>query len=468
MDRPATDPGAPPGAPGGASPPSGTPFAAGGAAITSGSGSHAARLRRLLRDEVLARRIALAALLVLPPMLLASRGFADALMSLIGLLFLLTRATTSGIARPWSWTLRPWHALALLFWVWQVGVSVALGDGHQISESIVLVRLFVFLAALEEWVLAEPRARRRFGWVVLATALWVGIECWQQYLTGTDIFGYHRWGDGSLTGPMYGPRAGSTFLLLAFPAFLPVLAPLLAGRGTAARVAGGVGVVAMLATQVLIGQRMPVVLMVFGLCVAALFLPRLRLPVLVAAVVGAVLAALTPIFSPPTYAKLVVHFSQQMEHFWSTQYAQLFERAAAITAAHPWTGLGFDGFRDHCMDRIYWHNLPWFTITDPASPLGCSIHPHNYYLQVSTGAGLPGLVLFVLLGLVWLWRLGRCAGRAGGRAAGVRVGLFVVAAMTLWPIASATSLFTLPNAGWVFMALGWGLAEARAAAAPRV
>ncbi|MGH7043665.1 MAG: O-antigen ligase family protein [Acetobacteraceae bacterium] len=449
-----------------------------------------ARLCRVLRDERLARRIALAALLVLPPALLYSRGAADGLLSLIGVLFLATRVT-AGRAAPrqswtlqWSWALRPWHALALLFWAWQLGVTVALGDGHQIAEGIVLVRLFVFLAALEVWVLATPRARRWLGWVVLATALWVGIECWQQYLTGANAFGYPRWSDGALTGPMWDPRAGPTFLLVAFPAFLPVLAPRLAGRTTTARIAGIVGIVLMFATQVLIGQRMPVVLMLFGLCIAALLLPRLRLPVLVAAVAGGVLAALTPILSPPTYAKLVVHFSQQMGHFFATQYAQLFERATAMVVAHPWTGLGFDGFRDHCMDHVYWHNLPWFAVADPASPLGCNIHPHNYYLQVATGSGVPGLVLFVLLGLAWLWRLGHGAGRPGqgnqsqgnqsqgnqsrGNQSrgnpGLRVGLFVVAVMTLWPIASTTSLFTLPNAGWVFLAIGWGLAEARAAA----
>ncbi len=444
MDPSVTDPGAAP--PAGPADP----------ALSTGGG----RLPRLLRNETLGRRIALGAVLALPPVLLVGRTPADVLLSLVALLFLVSRVVTATGAARWSWALRPWHALALLLWAWQLGVSVALGNGHQIVEAAVLIRLFVFIAALEAWVLADPRARRWLGWVVLATALWVGVECWQQYLTGTNVFGVPRWADGSLTGPMHDPRAGPTFLLLAFPAFLPVLAPLLASRAVPARVAGGAGLVLMLGTQVLIGQRMPVVLMLFGLCVAAVLLPRLRMPVAVAAAAGAVLAALTPILSPPTYAKLVVHFYQQMDHFLATQYAQLFERATAMVAAHPWTGLGYDGFRDHCMDRIYWHNLPWVAVVDPASPLGCNIHPHNYYLQVATGAGLPGLGLFVLLGIAWLWRLGRGAG-----AAPRRVGLFAVAAIVLWPIASTTSLFTLPNAGWVFLMIGWGLAEARAASA---
>jgi O-antigen ligase len=428
----------------------------------AGAGSRASRMPSWLRDEPLARRIALGATLALPPMVLASRAGADALLSLVAILFLSSRITAETGPRRWSWALRPWHALALSLWAWQVAVSIALGDGHQIAESLVLLRLFVFLAALEEWVLSEPSARRWLGWVVLATGLWVGVECWQQYLTGYDMFGHPRWGDGSLTGPLYKPRAGPTLVLLAFPAFLPLLLRLLGSRRAALRAAGLAGVVLMAATQVLIGQRMPMVLMGFGLCVAALWSPRLRLPAAIAAGVGALLAALTAIVSPPTYAKLVVHFAQQMDHFRATQYAQLFERATVMVTAHPWLGLGFDGFRDHCMDRIYWHNLSWIAITDPASPLGCSIHPHNYYLQVATSAGLPGLALFVLLVFAWLWRLGRGAGGSG-----TRIALFTVAAIMLWPIASTTSLFTLPNAGWVFLMLGWGLAEARAAAVAR-
>ncbi|MDE2583636.1 MAG: O-antigen ligase family protein [Rhodospirillales bacterium] len=432
------------------------------AGAAAGTAGRLPRMGRLLRDEPLARRIAFGATLLLPPVLLATRAGSDALLSLVAILFLATRFAPASVGVRWSWTLRPWHALALLFWAWQVAVSVAVGDGHQIVESLVLLRLFVFLAALEGWVLAEPSARRWLGWVVLATALWVGVECWQQYLTGTNMFGDPRWGDGALTGPIYAPRAGPTFVLLAFPAFLPVLARLLGARRGVMRGAGVAGLALLAVTQVLIGQRMPMLLLVLGFGIIALWIPRLRMPVAIAIGAGVVLAALSAIVSPPTYAKLVVHFSQQMEHFRATQYADLFERAAAMVVAHPWLGLGFDGFRDHCLDHAYFHNLAWFAVADPTSPLGCSIHPHNYYLQVATGAGLPGLALFVLLAIAWLWRLGHGAG-----ASALRVGLFTAAALILWPIASTTSLFTLPNAGWSFLLIGWGLAEARAAAAAR-
>ena len=426
--------------------------------------SRAAAAWRQLRQEQLAWRVALAATLALPPMLLASRALADGLISLTALLFLAVRLAPLHGRRQLAWAGRPWHALALGFWVWQLGTSIARGDGHQITEAFVLLRLFLFIAALEDWVLVEPAPRRWFGWVVGATVLWIGIECWQQYLTGVNLFGHGRWVDGELTGPLTKPRAGPIFVQLAFPGLLAPLVALLGAPGRARRVAGGVGLALMVLTQVLIGQRMPLLLMGLGLGVVALWLPRLRLPAAIALAAGLVLAGLTIVVSPRTYHKLVVQFFRQMTHFLATQYAQLFERAAVMITAHPWFGLGFDGFRDHCLDRIYWHNLSWLAIANPASSLGCSIHPHNYYLEVATGAGLPGLALFVLLALAWLWRIGRGAAQ-GGERAGQRVGLFAGAAIILWPIASTTSLFTLPNAGCVVLVIGWGLAEARAAIA---
>ncbi len=325
-------------------------------------------------------------------------------------------------------------------------------------EALVLVRLFVFVAALENWVLAEAQARRLMGRVILVVALWVAIQCWEQYLTGTNIFGYPRWGDGSLTGPVVEPRAGATFVYLAFPAFLPWISHGIGSTRRSPRVLALVGLLLVVVTQVLIGQRMPTMLMILGLCTTALLLPRVRFPVIVAMGAGIAFAGLTAVISPPTFGKLVVHFSAQMSHFMATQYAQLFERAMVMVTVHPWLGLGFDGFRNHCLDPEYMRNLSWFAVSDAKSSLGCSIHPHNYYLLVATNAGLIGLGLFVLLGLAWLWRLGR-----GAKHSALRVALFVPAAITFWPIAGTTSLFTLPNAAWVFLMIGWGLAEARSA-----
>ncbi len=399
-------------------------------------------------------RSAVAATLLLPLALLYSRAIGDILVSSIAILFLLDRWAR----RDWAWTRSAWTRLALLFWLWVMVCTCLAGTAHAIGEGLVSLRLFLFVAALENFVLPDRDRRRQLTRVILAIAAWIVIESWQQYLFGVNIFGVPRSGDGALTGPLFGLRAGPTYVLVFFPAWLPPIMRLLGHSRAVARAGGVLLLIVGVATMVLIGQRMPTLLLVLGLGISGLLLRRFRWPMAGAVLCGALLLAATPIISPPTYAKLVLHFYQQMQHFWASQYGLLFVRAAVMLQAHPWIGLGFDGFRDNCDNPgYYFRSIAWLGLHDTGDSLGCSIHPHNYWLQIATSAGLPGLLLFGALVAVWLRGIGRGLLAAGDP---LRVALFVTVCVEFWPIASTTSLFTLPNAGWTFLMIGWGLAEA--------
>ncbi|PPQ28109.1 O-antigen ligase family protein, partial [Rhodopila globiformis] len=401
-----------------------------------------------LRDEAAGERwlfaVAAGATLLLPFALLWARAIGDVALSAITILFLIRSVSR----RDATWLRAPWTRLALLVWGWMLLCTLLVGNAAAIVQAVVALRFFLLVAALETWVLAGERMRRWLWYAVLAGASWIVVEVWQQYLLGTNVFGYPRWLDGSLSGPFRGPTAGPNLIWLLFPAFLPLSLMLLKRADRLSRVAGAAVPVIAAATMILIGQRMPTLLMALGMCVSALLFRRVRLPVALALVIGAGVLALLPEISPPTFAKLVVHFTVQMEHFWSTQYGMLLGRAVTMIQAHPWIGLGWDGYRDHCMEPQYLAGVAWLPVRNPASPLGCSIHPHNYWLQVGTSGGVPGLVLFAALVGVWLWRMG--TGGAGFRGNDRQAALLVIMVVMMWPIASATSLFTVPNAGWAF------------------
>ena len=407
---------------------------------------------RRFADDPNLLRLAMAATLLLPLALLYTRATGDALMSLVAILFL-ARAC---VLRDWSW-LNTTHArLALVFWVWLVACTLAAGTHRAVAEALVVCRLLLFAIALESWVLQGHDRRRQLWIVVLIVAIWIVIETWQQYALGKNIFGYPRWGSGVLTGPFAGPRAGGTLQMLCLPAFLPVAMYWLSKPGLSPRLAGALLLLVMLLTEAVIGQRMPMLLLLFSLCLTGLVVRRFRWPIgLALAVLVAVLAA-APILSPVTYATLVVTFLHRMRDFWDTPYALLYQRALVMMQAHPWLGLGFDGFRDNCNDPRYFKAIAWLPVTHLGTPDGCSIHPHNYWLQVATSAGFPGVLLFAALCTTWLIRIGSGI-FAGGRP--IQVALFVTTCTALWPIASTTSLFTVPNAGWFFLTVGWGLAE---------
>jgi O-antigen ligase len=412
-----------------------------------------------LDGEALLLRLAVAATLALPPALLYARALADILLCCVGALFLIDRAARGD----WGALRRGWVPLALLFWGWLVFCTLRMGTLPAVLQALASLRLLLFALALQEWVLAEAQARRWLGWVVLACAGWIALQCWQQYLLGQNLFGDPRWRDGALTGPFDKPRAGQAYLAVFFPALLPLVLRLLDRPAVRPRLGGFLLLGFAVATMVLIGQRMPTLLLVFGLLAAGLLLPRFRPPMLLALLAGALFVAATPVLSPPTFAKLVVHFLDQMRHFVTSDYGLLYARAVVILTAHPWLGLGFDGFRHNCADPQYFLGISWLNLTAEQSGGldGCNLHPHNYYLEMATDAGLPGLGLFAVLAVLWLRRLARMLARS---TAPRRVALFVIALLYLWPIAATTALFVLPTAGWLFLMLGWGLAEARVAA----
>jgi O-antigen ligase len=387
-------------------------------------------------------RLAGAALLLCPIFLLHGRLIADVLMASIAVLFLLR----SAMARDWAWLRTGWVVAAALWWLWLVFCSVRAGG---VAEAVAAVRFLVFVAAVEHWVLL-PLWRRVWLWRLLAlAAAYIALQVTLQLVIGRDIQGYGRWGDGELTGPFEHPRAGAPFSRLLFPTVLPAMAWLGLWGGLVLLVAG-------VLLTVLIGQRMPLLLVGLGLFVTALLLPRLRPGVIAATAGAALLLSVSAVVVPPTFHRLIDKFSHQMEDFPDSPYGLIAGRAVAMIERNPVFGLGFDGFRHNCANPRYF--VGWRG-GDGGGANVCVQHPHNHYMQAAVEGGLPGLLLFSLMVLAWLrplaWGLWR-------DPAPLRVGLFVAALIQEWPIASTSDFLSMPLSGWFFVLLGLGLAEARA------
>jgi hypothetical protein len=375
------------------------------------------------RVQLLAPRIAYAACLAMPVALLHARALAEILIASIDILFLLRCAA----ARDWAWARSPFAVAALLWWAWVV-VCSGLGTGG-LLVALLAIRLPVFALAVNGWVLggAEADTRRRALWWMLAAGFaWIALECWQQALLGTNLFGATKYFDGALTGPFTKPRAGPALILLFFPVVVPASVALLQRTSIRARAAGGAVAMGAALTMVMIGQRMPTALMVLGFGFAGLLVPRLRVAAAGALGAGATLVILLPWLSPGTFAKLVSQTSDQLSHFAQSNYGLIFTHAWQASLQHPWFGQGFDTFRRLC----------------PHEGPGCNIHPHNYYLEALVNAGFPGLTLFAALAAT-------AVSRTRG---GVLIGLIVA----YWPLASTSAFTSMPNAGWVFLLVGMG------------
>ncbi len=402
-------------------------------------------------------RACLAALLVMPAFLMHGRAVADILTCLIGALFLAGCA----IRRDWAWLRRGWVRIGAVWWAWLVVCSipgVGIGGWLSLGHALAAVRFLLLVAALEHRVLLPAAARRWLGRVLTACALYIGLSALLQFATGRDLVGWRRGPEGELTGPFQHPRAGAPLSRLLFPSLLPPVHRLLGG--SLLRRAGALALtVASVGTIVLIGQRMPALLTAFGLVVSGLMLRRLRVTVAAALLAAALLLAASAAISPPVWYRLVTKFSHQMEDFQDSDYGLIFERAVVIAEQSPITGRGYAGFRNACPDpRTF---VDWGDVSRHPHGGGatiCNIHPHNHYLEALTDSGFPGLALFCLLILAWLRGLLR---GIGSDPDPLRVGLFVAALVQEWPLASASSFYAIEIAGFFFVMLGWGLAEAR-------
>ncbi len=406
-------------------------------------------------------RAALIAVLLTPLLLLHAHGIAEAAIAIADACFL----ARSAIAHDWAWLRTPWLRLGLIWWGWLVLCSLpvpslGLGEGGvgSLAQTLATLRFLIFVAALEHAVLSDATARQWMFGIIAAAAAYIAVQALIQFAFGYNLYGEPPGGDGELTGPFGKPRAGPPLSRILFPALIPPAAALLARAGVAAKLGAYALLLAGMCVMVLIGQRMPVLLTGLGLVVAALLLRQLRPLVLVTGIAGAALVAATVVVSPPTYHRLVLKFSDQMDHFATSQYGQLHARALEIGEQHPLTGRGFDGFRSGCTLPRYFRASFDGSQRDGGGAAICAQHPHNFYAQALDDGGFPGLALFCALGIAWLVPLARGLWR---EPQPLRVGLFASILIQLWPLASTSAFTSMPMGGWFFLLLGWGLAEAR-------
>jgi O-antigen ligase len=419
------------------------------------------------RFPTVANRVTLISFMLLPLLLMHAHGFAEVAIGIADIGFL----AHSAALRDWSWLRTPWLWIAAAWWGWLIICSlpigtVGLGEGgvRSLTQALATVRFLLLVAAMEHLLPPAPQARRWLFSLVAASSAWIVLNCLVQDVFGRNLIGWPRSSEGELTGPFGAPRAGPALVRILLPSVLPPAAALLTRPGWQPRVYAYALLLLSLVVMVLIGQRMPLVLMVLGLIIVAILIRRLRPAILATALVGALLLAASPVVAPSAYYRLIEKFSNQLEHFAVSPYGQLYTRAWEIGRQNPVTGMGFDGFGTGCPQARYFR--PTF---DDSQPDGggaaiCWDHPHNFYLQALTDGGFIGLALFCATGFAWLMPLARGLWRDPDP---LRVGLFAATFIQLWPIQSSTAFTSMPIGGWFFLLLGWGMAEARARSAER-
>jgi len=404
---------------------------------------------------------ALVSVLLLPLLLMHAHGVAEVAIGVADVCFLLR----SAVVRDWAWLRARWLWVAGAWWGWVVVCSIPvpgldLGEGgmRSLVQAVATVRFLLLVSAMEWLVLRTQAARTWIYRLVAASVVWIVVNSLFQDIFGRNLIGWPPADEGVLTGPFGTARAGPPMARIIIPAVLPAVAVLLGRPGIRARAGAYALLLGSVAIMVLIGQRMPLVLAVFGLVIVALLMRRLRLLVLTAAVAGALLVAASPVVAPNAYFRLVEKFSTQMEHFSVSPYGLLYARALEVGERNPVTGLGFGGYGTGCPRPAYFRATFDGSRPDGGGATVCWDHPHNFYFEALDNGGFVGLALFCATAVAWLVPLGRGLWRDPEP---LRVALFATIFVQVWPIQSTSGFTSMPMGGWFFLLLGWGMAEAR-------
>ncbi|MBS1064145.1 hypothetical protein JK185_14160 [Gluconobacter wancherniae] len=167
-------------------------------------------------------RLGALATLLLPLFLVHWRGIAEGCLDGLAVGFLLR----SGLTRDWSWCRQGFVWPALVWWGWLLLCSlprqlpVPAEATASLTQALLAIRFPVAAFALAFWTLQKSWTRTWCRRLIVACVLYLGGQMLLQAVTGHNLFGNPRFGDGTLTGPYDKPRVSTPFALLGLPAAL--------------------------------------------------------------------------------------------------------------------------------------------------------------------------------------------------------------------------------------------------------
>jgi O-antigen ligase len=367
-------------------------------------------------------------------------GWQEPVMSLVAVLFVLH----SWRLRDFSWAGQGWFAALLALWAYELIRTIV---GHPTATGVLTALQWIhfplYAAALAHWILPDEKSRNRLLLATGAALTFYALDCLLQYFSGRDIIGRPAWAD-RLTSLSPKPGVG---VQIAWLMAAPVLGFWQRGNAALAIFLGVVCSVAVL----LSGDRLALLTMLAAPILIALFVRRIRKPLLIALPVLTALLGSILYLSPTMYHRQIETTAQVISHIDESHYGIIFKSALEVARDHPIFGVGMHNYQAVCLDAEYGPQL-----VGPQQLPRCSGHPHNTYLEWLAEGGLVGLGFYVAFVVLTLRALVQW--RRENQDNLIFYGLAASLALRFWPLASGTTFFSSWAAEPLFLIVGWSLA----------
>ncbi|PHQ79820.1 MAG: hypothetical protein COB66_06095 [Coxiella sp. (in: Bacteria)] len=399
----------------------------------------------------------LVVLLLMPFLTFLGIATCDISIVLIAVLFVVR----SVILRDFAWLTSRWVQIGLLLWLYVIILSpYALFQAKlSFKQALPFGRFVVFGAALQYWLLNSEKNRRYFMYALTATLLLIAVNVVQSFVTGLTIFGKssiaYDWTNrhiewvwnrhfqriAGLNGKL---NSGILLTWFAIPVLTFLLIQVKQYSKVKIKLLSVLGVVVILAAVLVTGERMALLELLLGALLMFILMPSLRKQLLLIGLISAIVLATLLYVDKGLWNRNVTQIIHSTHHFGSNAYGNIFKTALAISSAHPIFGIGLKQY-------FLASKLPQYI-----GMHGINSHPQNVYLEWLVGAGVLGLMAFLLLLGTWCSKFWRA--RKHLRASPIAMGVLIALMLRCWPLASTTSFFFSWGGITFWLMGGWLLA----------
>ncbi len=325
----------------------------------------------------------------LPFLLIFFRGLADFTVLLIGLIFLFKSYKDSN----WSWANETWFKYSLLFVIYlsTVNAFLSINPSDSLLYALTFMRWPIFASALYFWIFRENDALKRFIFSCSIVLIFLIFDIWYQFFLGTDIFGFTKYSETRLTGPLRNNPVIGIFIAKYLFILLSSLLIFKVFKNKRMRFIYTITIILLGFTSVFItGERMTLILFVSSIFILFLgFGNSIKEKIIFFTIIiffSVFFIQIMQYANPEISERAITSSIYKLQNFKESDYGMVFRTAYETWLFNPIFGGGLHQFKDLYLlyDINIWPNVR-------------ILHPHNHPLSLLVETGLIGLIIFYLM-----------------------------------------------------------------------
>jgi|TARA_Y100000031_G_scaffold33258_1_gene37176 hypothetical protein len=371
-------------------------------------------------------------------------------------------------------------------------------ENNPIIKSFLLVRFLILIIVLDTLFFNKILSFKKLFLSSLICTSFVSFDVILQYLTGSDLFGFktlYTWN----SGPFGNERITTTFLKnFSFFSFFYIFETY--KDKNFSKILFIFTITLHLLAALLAGNRMPMILFLFGCLMIIFFIKNLRIIMSLSLIIFASFFFLIikndknfghtyeVFFSDINIAKLIANnknvdtkskkniegkiiendvkekdaalkpsaVPRSVILLRHSGYYRVYFTSIAMWKERPLTGFGLKSLRFKCWDMLSKHNVRR-QITKEEQIIVCANHAHNYYLELLSETGIIGVSLMIIFFLSLLKDIFYYLKR-NNQQINLEVNLLtpiiILFLLEIWPIKSTGSFFTTWGATFFWLNIG--------------